>query len=249
LPGFSILNVKKLKFNKDGKIISSLTKNQKTSWKYRNKLLRYIPHREIVNIIANKIKRILKVRNMYKKFIITGSYRRGKNEGMKDIDILIIVTDQNKGYDITNKIKNKLNIYSDSYAEGLKKFSFLVKIKASIINKYIKSDTKKKYHNIVLYSDMDKYKVYNKEHYYIQIDIRYFIQSEYPYALMHFTGNYLFNTIIRSKAKEMGMKLNEYGLYNIKNEKQVNIDIKTEKDIIDYLGMDKKYYNPKNRNK
>ncbi len=47
----------------------------------------------------------------------------------------------------------------------------------------------------------------------IQIDFRIVEQSSFPCALQHFTGSKEHNTILRARARRMGFKLNEYGLY------------------------------------
>ncbi|MDP6038701.1 MAG: helix-hairpin-helix domain-containing protein, partial [Candidatus Latescibacteria bacterium] len=44
-------------------------------------------------------------------------------------------------------------------------------------------------------------------------DLRIVADDEYPYVLHHFTGSKAHNTIMRQRAKERGMKLNEYGLF------------------------------------
>jgi len=55
----------------------------------------------------------------------------------------------------------------------------------------------------------------------IAADLRAVTDSEYPYALHHFTGSREHNTAMRSRAKKMGMKMNEYGLFKGKAEKLV----------------------------
>jgi DNA polymerase/3'-5' exonuclease PolX len=49
---------------------------------------------------------------------------------------------------------------------------------------------------------------------------------------------------MRSRALEMGYSLNEFGLYL--NEKKMNINVTSEKDIFDFLKME--YVLPKDRN-
>lgn len=67
----------------------------------------------------------------------------------------------------------------------------------------------------------------------LQIDLRIVSEKEYPYALLHFTGSKEHNTLLRSLAKDEGMKLNEYGLF--KGEKI--IPCKSEADIYKALNM------------
>jgi DNA polymerase (family 10) len=47
----------------------------------------------------------------------------------------------------------------------------------------------------------------------INADLRIVSDKEYPYALHHFTGSKEHNTIMRSRAKKMKMKMNEYGIF------------------------------------
>jgi DNA polymerase (family 10) len=44
-------------------------------------------------------------------------------------------------------------------------------------------------------------------------DLRTVSDAEYPYALHHFTGSAEHNTAMRGRARRMGMKMNEYGLF------------------------------------
>jgi DNA polymerase/3'-5' exonuclease PolX len=81
----------------------------------------------------------------------------------------------------------------------------------------------------------------------IQIDIRFFKLSEYPYAILYFTGNREFSIFLRRKAMSMGLRLNEYGLYYRNTGKKVKINNVSEKKILTYLNVDDKYSNPQNR--
>ena len=47
----------------------------------------------------------------------------------------------------------------------------------------------------------------------INSDLRIVSDIQYPYALHHFTGSKDHNTLMRSRAKKMGMKMNEYGVF------------------------------------
>ncbi|PNR87186.1 histidinol phosphatase [Petrotoga sp. 9T1HF07.CasAA.8.2] len=47
----------------------------------------------------------------------------------------------------------------------------------------------------------------------INVDLRVVKDEEYPYALHHFTGSKEHNTAMRNRAKRMGIKMNEYGLF------------------------------------
>jgi DNA polymerase (family 10) len=46
-----------------------------------------------------------------------------------------------------------------------------------------------------------------------QVDLRIVTDTEFPFALNYFTGSKEHNTAMRGRAKKMGFKLNEYGLF------------------------------------
>ncbi len=70
----------------------------------------------------------------------------------------------------------------------------------------------------------------------IQCDVRAVTDEEYPFTLHNFTGSMAHNVKMRALAKEMGMKLNEYGLF--KAGKKSSIKCATEKDIFRAFKMD-----------
>ncbi len=47
----------------------------------------------------------------------------------------------------------------------------------------------------------------------INVDLRVVKKEEYPFALHHFTGSKEHNTAMRHRAKAMGLKINEYGIF------------------------------------
>ncbi len=67
----------------------------------------------------------------------------------------------------------------------------------------------------------------------IAADLRVVKDNEYPYALHHFTGSKEHNTALRHIAKENGLKINEYGVFQ-NNEL---IKCETEEDIFKIFGM------------
>ncbi|MFH1754097.1 MAG: DNA polymerase/3'-5' exonuclease PolX, partial [Candidatus Latescibacterota bacterium] len=68
----------------------------------------------------------------------------------------------------------------------------------------------------------------------INADIRVVTDREFPFAAHYFTGSKEHNTEMRGRAKRMGMKLNEYGLF--KND--TFIPCKDEAAIFHKLGLD-----------
>lgn len=68
------------------------------------------------------------------------------------------------------------------------------------------------------------------------VDLRVVAPEQYPYALHHFTGSKEHNTAMRHLARSMGIKMNEYGMFQ--GEKEILIPCKTEEEIFNALGMD-----------
>lgn len=67
----------------------------------------------------------------------------------------------------------------------------------------------------------------------INTDLRVIKEKEFPYGLQHFTGSKEHNVALRSRAKKMGYKMNEYGLF--KGNK--NIPCQTEAEIYKQLKL------------
>lgn len=67
----------------------------------------------------------------------------------------------------------------------------------------------------------------------MMMDLRVVEEEQFPYALHHFTGSKEHNTALRHRAKKMGIKINEYGLF--KNDELIYCN--DEKDIFDVLGI------------
>lgn len=64
-------------------------------------------------------------------------------------------------------------------------------------------------------------------------DLRVLKPDEYGSALVHFTGSKEHNVVIRSRAKNLGMKLSEYGLFRGKKR----VVCRTEEDVYQHLEM------------
>lgn len=75
-----------------------------------------------------------------------------------------------------------------------------------------------------------------------QVDIRVFPPKQWGAGLLYFTGSKDHNIMLRKKAIRKGYKLSEYGLFDKKGNV---IASKTEKNILNALGMD--YVPPENR--
>ena len=76
----------------------------------------------------------------------------------------------------------------------------------------------------------------------IQVDVRIVHDNEFGSAMLYFTGSKEHNVKLRTMAKEMGFKINEYGLFNNKNERLAG---ETEQEMYQALGL--KYIPPEKR--
>jgi DNA polymerase beta len=74
-----------------------------------------------------------------------------------------------------------------------------------------------------------------------RVDFLYTSLDEFPFAILYFTGSKIFNTVMRHQALQMGLTMNEHGLYTLHDGKKkgdkVEWSFKDEKDIFDYLGL------------
>lgn len=68
----------------------------------------------------------------------------------------------------------------------------------------------------------------------LQVDVRMLDRSAFGAALMYFTGSKEHNVVLRDRAKRLGWKLNEYGLY--KDDKV--LASRTEEEIYKKLGLE-----------
>ena len=75
-----------------------------------------------------------------------------------------------------------------------------------------------------------------------RIDIRFIPYESYYPAILYFTGSKDTNTKMRQIALTMNYTLNEYGLFNEKNEL---IHVNSEQEIFEHLGME--YLSPDKR--
>jgi DNA polymerase/3'-5' exonuclease PolX len=138
---------------------------------------------------------------------ITGSYRRKKSDS-GDIDVLLTSTDKTTYDKFIKKLKKDAYLIED-LAFGRKKYNGISKIGRDGSGR--------------------------------RIDIMYTKPHEYPFAILYFTGSKEFNQMMRQEANTKGYTLNEYNLEELTEEKNVvdpnGEEIKTEKDIFDFLEM------------
>ena len=84
---------------------------------------------------------------------------------------------------------------------------------------------------------------FNKK--WIQIDFRFFDPKSKPFALLAFTGNFIFNKKLRSIAIQKGYSLSEYGLKNKKTNKFIDESFESEESIFNFLDFN--YIYPEDR--
>jgi len=87
---------------------------------------------------------------------------------------------------------------------------------------------------------------------YRRVDFLFTSLEEFPFAILYFTGSKIFNTVMRHIALQMGLTMNEHGLYYLQNKEKeqdkkekVSHKFESEKDIFDYLGLE--YKSPEER--
>jgi DNA polymerase (family 10) len=71
----------------------------------------------------------------------------------------------------------------------------------------------------------------------VQIDLRVVNDDEFGAAMQYFTGSKNHNVILRTIAKRLNFKINEYGIFKIEDEKEIKVGGKEEKDIYEILEM------------
>tara|TARA_Y100000389_G_scaffold148109_1_gene147136 strand:+ start:7624 stop:10836 length:3213 start_codon:yes stop_codon:yes gene_type:complete len=69
-----------------------------------------------------------------------------------------------------------------------------------------------------------------------RVDFLYTPPKEYPFAILYFTGSAAFNTVMRSRAVELGYSLNEHEMQKAPKD----IEFNSEEDIFKFLGLEYK---------
>lgn len=188
-----------------------LNDKQKIGLKYYEDILKRIPREEIV--IYNKIfyNTFVEVGTKDTRYEIVGSYRRGA-ETSGDIDVIITARDDKIFNDFLDKLIEK-KIIIEVLSRG--------KTKSLVITNLFD----------------DKSSIARR------VDFLYTTPEEYPYAVLYFTGSKAFNTVMRGYALKQGLSLNEHGIYKKvgpKKEEKLELNLKEEEDIFDYLGLEYK---------
>jgi len=145
--------------------------------------------------------------------IIVGSYRRGA-ENSGDIDVLIKAPEYLKKRETKEAFEKIVKAYQDE--------NYLVDILAL---------GEKKCMGYVKLNEASKAR---------RIDLLITPEKEYPYAILYFTGSDSFNVAFRKYALSKGYTLNEHGMKSKSEEVREVPEIKTEKEIFDFFGLEYK---------
>ena len=70
-----------------------------------------------------------------------------------------------------------------------------------------------------------------------QVDLRVVPEESFGAALQYFTGSKEHNVVVRGKAKQRGLKINEWGVYKVDGEEETLVAGKTEAEVYDTLDL------------
>lgn len=70
-----------------------------------------------------------------------------------------------------------------------------------------------------------------------RVDIMYSNPTEFPFAVLYFTGSRSFNVAMRNRALGLGYSLSEHGLIETATKNKVTQPMQSEEDIFKFLGM------------
>lgn len=187
-----------------------LNEQQRIGLKHHDDLQKMISRKDAHSVV-NKVNLIAKKLYPDIRVVHAGSYPSGKKES-KDIDILMS--------------HPKLKVKDD-----LNKYQYLEKIIKSLEDKGIIEETLSlgdtKFLGIV--------KGTPKSNYLKHLDIRMVPEESWIPAYLYFTSGRKFNTMSRMIAKNNGLTLNEWGVFD---NKRKMIPVKEEKDIFTIIGLD-----------
>jgi DNA polymerase/3'-5' exonuclease PolX/endonuclease IV len=187
-----------------------LNPSQEKGLKYYHFLSQRISRKKAETFFSH-FQKITKKKFPKSKLILAGSYRLQKKD-LGDIDIIVS----------TPQYKNP--VFLKTLIEHLIQHGIIID---SLVGDLIPKKNQKMYVGV---GKIPKSK--NVYH----VDIHLVNPGEVPFHLLYFGSGELFSRQIRQHAKKMGYRLNQKGLFQIKNGKPIP-GIKSEKDIFQYLGI------------
>lgn len=78
-----------------------------------------------------------------------------------------------------------------------------------------------------------------------RLDFMYCPMSEYPFAILYFTGSSFFNTLMRRHALNRGYSMNEHGLTKLSTGAKVNVSFPSERTVFEFFHL--VFVSPPNR--
>jgi DNA polymerase (family 10) len=183
--------------------IPEMTNIAKLGWKYRVDLATQIPRNEtqlFFEYLNKSLEHNINLKNVNLEIQLAGSFPSGKLFS-KDIDILAFYNNEstNSKFNIDpNNIMDEIIKSLETFANGGLEI---------VINGSTKFIGLVKINNIYRHLDIALYPVEFK-----------------PYAILYFTSGKVANQIMREKAKRLGYKLNEFGLFNRESGKRIQIN-------------------------
>ncbi|MFP6587003.1 MAG: helix-hairpin-helix domain-containing protein, partial [Pirellulaceae bacterium] len=70
-----------------------------------------------------------------------------------------------------------------------------------------------------------------------QVDLRVVPQESFGAAWQYFTGSKDHNVAVRGHAKKLGMKVNEYGVFKVDGDEEIQVAGATEQEVYEVLGL------------
>jgi DNA polymerase/3'-5' exonuclease PolX len=183
-----------------------LNDKQKIGLRHYEDLLLRIPRSEMEEH-ETYIKNHFNFVNSHFKVTVVGSYRR-KAASSGDIDVLVTLPSN-------VPLKTATNLFAEA----------ITKLKT---NMYITDVLALGDKKCMAVCRLSKHKAR-------RLDILLTPPSEYPYAMLYFTGSDKFNIQFRRKTLEKGYSLSEHGLKKVDDSVADPPEMKTEKDIFDFF--------------
>ena len=167
------------------------------------------------------------------------------NEYKEYKDLILLDEAERKAEEIINQInknKNEKIINELKLAGSLRRKTELIGdidilVLTNFPDKAGELITNLDFSDVIIDKGSKKLSIYTKEK--IRVDFRFVSpENKFP-ALQYFTGSKEHNVKIRKIAKDNNYKLNEYGLFKIKDNGEFNrINIESEKELYNQLGLD-----------
>lgn len=199
----------KLKINNKEELVTALKNNKLTG-------LKNFGEKKITNIM-----RVLKINKEHKRLLLKDAMQIAR-EILEEINKIKDV----KKAELAGSLRRKKETIGDIDIVIVSEF----KDRKKIVNKFVVLPQVQK----ILAKGTTKASVILKKNN-VQVDIRIVNDEEWGAAMLYFTGSREHTIQLRTIAKEKGYKINEYGLFDAKNNKRLAGD--TEESIYKLLGL------------